>query len=60
MEPEPLFAGLARLFRRDTEGAQRRREEAKAREVVEILVRLVRLVQRAQQSGKGVYLYWAL
>jgi hypothetical protein len=59
-ELEPVLAGLVRLLRHDREEAQRRREDAKVREVEEILTRVVRLVQRAKQTGKGVYLYCEL
>jgi hypothetical protein len=60
MEPEPILAGIVRLFRRDQGELHRKREEARVRDVEEGLSSLVRLVQRARQSGKGVYLWCSL
>jgi hypothetical protein len=60
MEREPILAGVVRLFRRDHGELHRKREEARVRDVEEGLTCLVRLVQRAKQSGKGVYLWCSL
>jgi hypothetical protein len=60
LEPEPIIATLGRLFRPNKEEAQRRHQDAKVRDLEEILTSMVRLVQRAKQSSKGVYLYCEL
>lgn len=56
--PDPVISFFRRLLHREGPSpAQRRHEEEKLRQVEESLTLLVRLVQRAKQSGKGVYLW---